>query len=105
MADKLRVARAGGARFASVRFVTGALDPFPDTAAFQAAARAMPPGRLHPVWGAEAPPKSRGEMEALATETGLAPIILPHGKLGLHEEFPGEVEANVLALCRVEGAG
>ncbi len=97
MAAKGRVARARGARFASIRFVTGALDPFTDADAFRSAARAVPKGRLQLIWGAETPPKSRAEMEALADATGVDPTILPRGKLGLHEEFPVEAAAAILA--------
>ena len=39
LADRMRLTRQPGARFASACFVTGALDPFDDRAAFLAAAR------------------------------------------------------------------
>jgi hypothetical protein len=39
LARRMRVTRPAGARFASACFVTGALDPFDDRAAFLAAAR------------------------------------------------------------------
>lgn len=96
LAEKRRVARARAARFASVRFVSGALDPFDSGEAFRAAAAGLPRDRLQLIWGAEAPPKSRAEMEALAGATGIRPAVLPHGKLGLHEEFPAEVAAAIL---------
>src|ERR1700730_8541178 len=77
MRQKLAVVRAPGARFASVRFVTGRLDP-----ARRAAARILL------VYGAETPPKSRAEMEALAAVPGIRTARLPQGKLAVHEEFP-----------------
>jgi pimeloyl-ACP methyl ester carboxylesterase len=85
--QKLAVVRAEGARFASVRFVTGRLDPLASREAFlDAARRAGAPILL--VYGADAPPKSRAEMEALAAVPGVRTARLPRGKLSVHEEFP-----------------
>jgi pimeloyl-ACP methyl ester carboxylesterase len=85
--EKLDVVRAPGARFASVRFVTGRLDPLDTRVAFlDLAQRAVVPILL--VYGAETPPKSRAEMEALAALPGVRGVRLPHGKLSVHEEFP-----------------
>jgi pimeloyl-ACP methyl ester carboxylesterase len=81
------VVRAPGARFASVRFVTGRLDPLASRDAFlDLARRASAPILL--VYGAETPPKSRAEMEALAAVPGIRTARLPQGKLAVHEEFP-----------------
>lgn len=91
LAEKRRVARAGGARFASVRFVTGALDPFGSGAEFQSAAAGIPPARLHLAWGEQTPRKSKAEMAAVAAAAGALPRVLPRGKLGLHEEFAADV--------------
>lgn len=91
LAAKRRVAGAAGARFASVRFVTGALDPFEAADEARAAAAAMPGDRLQLIWGDETPRKSKAEMAALAAAAGVAPTILPLGKLGLHEEFAVDV--------------
>jgi len=88
MDAKRRVSRASGARFASVRFEIG------DDA--RAAAAAMPRGRVEMIWGAQTPRKSKAEMEALAAAAGVTPTVLPHGKLGLHEEFAGDVSAAIL---------
>jgi hypothetical protein len=93
---KRRVSRAAGARFASVRFVTGTLDPFETGDDARAAAAAMPRRRLQMVWGAETPRKSKAEMEALAKAAGVTPTVLPHGKLGLHDEFADDVSAAIL---------
>jgi pimeloyl-ACP methyl ester carboxylesterase len=85
--QKLAVVRAPGARFASVRFVTGRLDPLASRDAFlDLARRAAAPILL--VYGAETPPRSRAEMEALATVGGIRTARLPQGKLAVHEEFP-----------------
>jgi pimeloyl-ACP methyl ester carboxylesterase len=85
--QKLAVVRAEGARFASVRFVTGRLDPLASREAFlDIARRARAPILL--VYGADTPPKSRAEMEALAAVPGVRTARLPRGKLSVHEEFP-----------------
>jgi pimeloyl-ACP methyl ester carboxylesterase len=85
--QKLSVVRADGARFASVRFVTGRLDPLASREAFlDVARRAGAPILL--VYGADTPPKSRAEMEALAAIPGVRTARLPQGKLAVHEEFP-----------------
>jgi pimeloyl-ACP methyl ester carboxylesterase len=85
--QKLAVVRAPGARFASVRFVTGLLDPLASREAFlDVARRAGAPILL--VYGADTPPKSRAEMEALAAVPGVRTARLLRGKLAVHEEFP-----------------
>jgi pimeloyl-ACP methyl ester carboxylesterase len=96
LAGKRGVTRARGARFASVRFVTGRLDPFATGEEARAAAAAVSAERLQWIWGEEAPRRSKAEMEALAEAAGGAPVVLPRGKLALHEEFPQEV-ARVIA--------
>jgi pimeloyl-ACP methyl ester carboxylesterase len=85
--QKLAVVRAPGARFGSVRFVTGRLDPLASREAFlDVARRAATPILL--LYGADTPPKSRAEMEALAALPGIRSVRLPRGKLSVHEEFP-----------------
>jgi pimeloyl-ACP methyl ester carboxylesterase len=85
--EKLDVVRAPGARFASVRFVTGRLDPLDTRRAFlDLAQRAAVPILL--VYGAQTPAKSRAEMESLAALPGIRSVRLPRGKLSVHEEFP-----------------
>lgn len=88
--QKLDVVRTPGARFASVRFVTGGLDPLDSRDAFLALARRVRAPVLL-LYGAETPPRSRAEMEALATVPGIRSIVLPRGKLSVHEEFPDAV--------------
>src|SRR5712671_5023434 len=84
--EKLAVTRARGARFASVRFVTGALDPLASRDEWLELARRTGIPMLT-VYGAQTPPRSRAETEALAAVPGMQSIRLPQGKLALHEEF------------------
>jgi pimeloyl-ACP methyl ester carboxylesterase len=85
---KLDVVRAPGARFASVRFVTGRLDPLDSRDELLALGRRMRVPTLV-LYGAETPPRSRAEMEALAAVSGIRSVVLARGKLSMHEEFPG----------------
>jgi pimeloyl-ACP methyl ester carboxylesterase len=88
--EKLAVTRARGARFASIRFVTGGLDPIDTREQFLALARqaAIP---MLTVYGDQTSPRSRAEMEALATISGMRSVCIPRGKLSLHEEFAAQV--------------
>jgi pimeloyl-ACP methyl ester carboxylesterase len=90
LADRMRVARQRGARFASACFVTGALDPFDDRAAFLAAARRVQVPILM-LYGPDTPPKSRAEMEALAALPGIESRLLERGTLGMAEELAGDL--------------
>ena len=47
------------------------------------------------VYGAETPPRSRAEMEALAGLSNVVTAIVPHAKFAVHEEFPDEVAATI----------
>jgi pimeloyl-ACP methyl ester carboxylesterase len=90
LADRMRVARRPGARFASACFVTGALDPFDDRAAFlAAAARIQNPVLM--LWGPETPPRSRAAMAALASLPGIESRLLQRGTLGMAEELAADV--------------
>jgi pimeloyl-ACP methyl ester carboxylesterase len=86
--QKLDVVRAPGARFASVRFVTGRLDPLDSRDELLALAGCTRVPTLL-LYGAETPPRSRAEMAALAAVSGIRSAVLPRGKLSVHEEFPG----------------
>ena len=90
LADRMRVARQRGARFASACFVTGALDPFDDRPAFLAAARRVQ-GPMLMLYGPHTPPKSRAEMEALADLPGIESRLLDRGTLGMAEEVAGDL--------------
>ena len=94
LAQKMKVVAPPGARHASIRFVSGLLDPMPDRAAFIATAqRAVAP--ILVIYGAATPPKSKAEIEALALLPHVRLVVLPSGKLALHEEFPAAVAEEV----------
>ncbi len=96
-AAKRAVTTAPGARYASVRFVTGALDRVGDRAAFLGLAeKAGIP--ILVVYGEGTPPKSRAEMEALSGVSGVETARLPRGKLAVHEEFASHVAEQVRAF-------
>lgn len=87
LTDKLAITRAPGAKYGSVRFVTGSLDRVESRAAFlELARRANVPTLV--IYGERTPGKSRAEMEALADVAGVRVVRLPRGKLAIHEEFP-----------------
>lgn len=84
LAQKQRVARQGGARFAAAAFVTGALDPISNRQDFLDAMNRMS-GPVQLVFGGRTPRQSRAEMGALAQVCLHPPLMVP-GALGLHEE-------------------
>jgi hypothetical protein len=84
VAKKQSTARRPGARFGSVAFVTGQLDPVSDRAAFlELFDRAPVP--ILVLCGNATPPRSKTEMAALAEQSGIDLRWIP-GSLGLHEE-------------------
>src|SRR5262249_35621856 len=85
--QKLAVVRAPGARFASVRFVTGRLHPLASSEAFLMLARGGAVPTLV-AYAAATPPRSRAKMEAPAAVGGIRTARPPQGKLAVHEEFP-----------------
>jgi pimeloyl-ACP methyl ester carboxylesterase len=87
--QKLAVTRSPGARFSSVRFVTGKLDPLATRTEFLDLARSPVPALM--VYGAQTPSRSRAEMGALASVPSIRSVMLPLGKLSVHEEFPDSV--------------
>jgi pimeloyl-ACP methyl ester carboxylesterase len=97
--QKLAVIEAPGARFASVRFITGRLDPLKSRDEFlDLARRAAAPILL--IYGAETPRRSRAEMEALSELPRVRTVVLPRGKLALHEEFPDATAEAIDAFLR-----
>jgi len=86
LAERMRLTRQPGARFASACFVTGALDPFDERAAFLGAARRVQAPILM-LYGPDTPPKSRAEMQALAGLPGIESRLLGRGTLGMAEEL------------------
>jgi pimeloyl-ACP methyl ester carboxylesterase len=99
---KLAVTRAGGARYASVRFVTGALDPLASREEFLDRARRIGIPTLT-LYGEQTPRGSRAEIEALATVPGMTSVLLPLGKLSFYEEFPDAATAAILPFLAVGG--
>ncbi len=90
LAEKRRVIGAPNARFGSAAFVTGGLDRTGSRAEFLELLRRAE-ARILVVYGAETPPRSRADMEALALLPGVENVVLPKGKLAVHEEFPDAV--------------
>jgi pimeloyl-ACP methyl ester carboxylesterase len=96
---KLAVTRVHGARHASVRFVSGALDAVGSRAQWLALAGQVDIPVLQ-VYGEYTPGRSRAEMESLAQLPSVRSVRLPHGRLAVHEEYPEEVAAAVLPFLR-----
>jgi pimeloyl-ACP methyl ester carboxylesterase len=92
--EKLAVTRSGGARFSSIRFVTGKLDPLTARTEFLDLAQRSPVPTLL-IYGSQTPLRSRAEMEALASVPGIHSVMLPLGKLSVHEEFPDSVTETI----------
>lgn len=90
MSEKMALTRAPGARYASLRFVAGELDPLRSRDEFlSCAARIVDPVLV--VCGASTPRKSKAEMEALAALPNIEHVVLATGKLSIHEEYPDAV--------------
>jgi pimeloyl-ACP methyl ester carboxylesterase len=85
VAKKQHMARRPGARFGSVAFVTGQLDPVSERAAFLALF-APPPASILVLCGDATPPRSKAEMATLAQQSGID-LRWVAGSLGLHEEY------------------
>ena len=92
--EKLAVTRASGARHSSIRFVAGELDPMATREAFLSAAQQVN-DLIMVVYGAETPPRSRAEIEALAGLPNVVAAVVAHAKLAVHEEFPDEVATTI----------
>jgi len=108
LAAKLAVTRAPGARHASVRFVTGALDRVRSRRQFLDLARRAAVAHLV-VHGEETPRRSKAEIEALAALPGVEAVLFRKGKLSLHEEFAWKVGFAILTFLlphrpRTDGA-
>lgn len=103
LATKLAVTQAPGARHASARFVTGALDRFSSRETFLDQARRvrMP---ILVVYGNETPRKSRAEIDALIDLPNVKGALLPKGKLAVHEEYPVEVAQSIRSFIKPPSA-
>lgn len=82
--EQQQLSRNKGARFASVAFVSGGLDPAGDRDWWLAQARQLK-CFMHVLLATEAPPRSRDEMERLANVADRVSTI--NGRLGMHQEF------------------
>lgn len=92
---KQALTRRPNARMATAAFVSGGLDPVTSRAAFLA----LFDGVLPPVLllrPRSAPARSAAEMDAVAATGRVATAAVP-GALALHEEYPDEVAAAILA--------
>lgn len=90
LTEKNAVVSAPGARFASVRFVTGMLDLLQDRSSFLETARRVK-NPILVIYGAETPKRSKAEIEALEAVPNVELVKLQQGKLAIHEEFPDAV--------------
>ncbi len=100
--SKQAVARQRGARYASVAFVTGGLDTVASREAFRQLI-VPPPAPLLIVYGAETPPRSRAEIEALRPLEGIEFRAVGGGSLGVHEEQPEAVLQIVMPFLATGG--
>ena len=93
LSQQQQLTRRSGARFASVAFVSGALDPADHRNWWLQQVRKLRCS-LHVVLATEAPPRSKQEMELLATLAQQVSTI--NGRLGLHEEFATVLAEQIL---------
>ena len=102
IAQKRSITQQPGARFAPAAFVTGAIDPVGSQAEFlhYAQASAAP---ILAIVAAQAPPKSRAEMEAIAALPNVQSTQIA-GTLGLYEECAIAVADAVLPFLQQSGA-
>lgn len=94
---KQRISQQPGARFGPVAFVTGGLDPVADRASFHQRFQ----GLNFPILiliGADSPPKSLGEMQAMAELPGVTSQTIP-GTLGMSEESAALVATAIHQWC------
>jgi len=94
IAHKWQITQQPGARYAPAAFVTGAIDPVRERSEFLAWFQPMPVP-IMVVIGEQSPSKSRAEMEALTTFSGIQTKWLP-GSLGLHEEYSAQLVETIL---------
>lgn len=102
VAAKATIARRRGGRFGSAAFVSGALDLVRGRDAFLRLAD-PPPAPTLVLYGANTPPRSLAEIEALARVPGIAARRLDAGALGVHEESPERVAAVLRPFLLGEG--
>jgi pimeloyl-ACP methyl ester carboxylesterase len=93
IAEKRKITQQPGARFAPAAFVTGAIDPVLNREEFLSYFPSLSIPILL-VIAEQAPPISKGEMEAIAQLPKVQTVRLP-GALGIHEEFAPQVVAAI----------
>lgn len=96
MAAKRIVTEASGARYASLRFVAGELDPFSTREAWLDAAGSLS-GKIVVLYAESTPRKSKAEMAMLASLENVSATVLPRGKLSFYEEYPDDVATALLS--------
>ncbi len=92
--QKRALTQQPGARFGAGAFVTGGLDPYLDRSEAIADLQSLSIPVMVAI-GESSPPKSKAEMFALAEVSNIISCTLP-GTLGLHEEYPIELSAEIL---------
>jgi pimeloyl-ACP methyl ester carboxylesterase len=102
VAKKQNVARRPGARFGSVAFVTGHLDPVSNHGAFLALFDPPPVPSLV-FCGDATPPRSKAEMAMLAGIPGIE-LRWVAGSLGLHEECAQTIADAILRFLGTSSA-
>jgi hypothetical protein len=94
---KQAVTRRPGARFGSVAFVTGSLDPVSDRSAFLALFE-RPPVPSLVLCGNASPPRSKSEMTTLGGRAGID-LRWVAGALGMHEECSETIADPILRFA------
>jgi pimeloyl-ACP methyl ester carboxylesterase len=102
--QKMAVVTSAGARHAAIRFVTGMLDPMLNHSLFIETARRVKEPILV-IYGAATPKRSKAEMETLASVPHVRSVVLSHGKLAVHGEFPDAVAEAVRSFLRRDDMG
>jgi pimeloyl-ACP methyl ester carboxylesterase len=100
IAKKQGVARRPGARFGSVAFVTGHLDPVSSRGAFLALFD-PPSAPILVLCGDATPPRSKAEMAVLAEQPGID-LRWVAGSLGLHEEYAQTIADPIVRFVGAE---
>ncbi|HEY9298046.1 MAG TPA: alpha/beta hydrolase [Phormidium sp.] len=96
--QKWQITQQPGGKFAPVAFVTGALDPVQTSSEFLSLFDSISLPIMVAI-GEQCPPKSKQEMDTLAQLPNVQSRNLP-GSLGMHEEFPGEIAAEILPFLQ-----
>jgi pimeloyl-ACP methyl ester carboxylesterase len=96
--QKWQITQKSGGKFAPVAFVTGALDTIQTNSEFLSLFNSISLPIMI-VIGEQCPPKSKQEMENLAQLPNIQTRRLP-GSLGMHEEFPQEIAAEILPFLQ-----